>query len=320
MPVSLNPQTFMEGGLFDDVDALFSEVQFCYYDYQGKVSPPVLSLGINMRVNTDEGVKDFAQYYSMGEETGNSFQPSADGFSLDAKPGSTKSAPTKNSNFHQFMNSLLQAGFPVEQLQAGYVSCLVGVVAHVNRVAQPKRAGIIRKGPNADREQQILLVSRIVQMPGQAPVQHAAQTQIGIGVPARPAVASVAAPQATTGPTLVAPTQSTGVVGVGVGAAKVGGLGVAGSKLGQSATPAPATITTVPADPAVDQLTAQVLGEILTVAGGTLPKSKLPQLAFTSQTLAGNPAKTAVVSRIFEDSFLGMVGGVRFDGATVSLQ
>lgn len=284
MTISLNPNTFVEGGLIDDVDAEFIEVQFCGYDYNGTVEA-VLALGIKMRCTVDNQQKDYDQYYSAGDLA--NFAPSPDGYSLE--PVSGKTALNSNSNAAKFLMSLQAAGAGAldEILNSGSVQGLVGLKCHMNRVAQPKRSGIVRTGKNADREQTILLVTKIIAMPGQAvasPVK-ALGAKVGQGLPA-------AKP-----------------------AAKVGMGGVAGAA-SKPVVPAGTNGAATPnAD--VDSLAAETLIGLLAAAGGAMAKKDLPPATF--RALAGNPLKTKVVSRIFEDAFLSSVDGITYDGSTVTM-
>jgi hypothetical protein len=302
-PVSFNPKTFVEGGLIDDVDVEFVEVQFCQYDYNG-ASDPVLALGVKMRAEQDGQLKDFDQYYSAGSLE--HFVPSADGYGLEPVGG--KTSLNSNTNTAKFFQSLLEAsnGGLEEVLNSGNVAGLVGLKCHVARVAQPKRSGIIRTGKNADREATVLLVNRIIAYPGQA-------------VPATPAKPpSVAKPS---------PAPVAAKVGIGGGTKHT----VAPAKIGMgtaarpAATPSPVASAAPPSNGAangsaeVDELAGATLLEILSMAGGTLAKKDIPPKSFQSDTLKGNPLKAKVVTRIFSDDFLSSAPGITYDGANVSL-
>lgn len=282
MTISLNPNTFVEGGLIDDVDVEFVEVQFCGYDYNGTVEA-VLALGIKMRCTVDNQPKDYDQYYSAGDLA--NFAPSSDGYSLE--PVSGKTALNSNSNAAKFLMSLQSAGAGAldEILNNGSVQGLVGLKCHMNRVAQPKRSGIVRTGKNADREQTILLVTKIIAMPGTAQVKQplGGNTKVGQGMAAAKPAAKPSG---------------------------MGGVGTAGK-------PVIPTGANGAANADVDSLAAETLIGLLAAAGGAMAKKDLPPATF--RALAGNPLKTKVVSRIFEDAFLSSVDGITYDGSTVTI-
>lgn len=293
--VSFNPSTFVEGGLIDDVDVEFKEVQWCAYDYQGSVAQPVLALGIKMSTPDPDkpgAMKEFDQYYSAGDLE--KFQPTQDGFGLEAV--GDKAALNNNTNVAKFFASLLTASNnelgPV--LDSGSLQGLVGLKCHVARVAQPKRSGIVRTGKNADREASILLVNRIIAYPGQAGQLGGAATKpaakVGMAKPAAAAPAKIGGAK----PTAAAPAATTAVQGA---------AGSNGS-----------------AD--LDSLALEVLMELLATAGGSMAKKDLPAAAFKSEALKANPTmKTKVVPRIIAEDFLASAAasGIAYDGATVTL-
>lgn len=174
----LRPDTFVSGGLLDDVDVTIRSCRFKVYDYDGKVPGGVLALHIEME---DEDGQTSDQYYSAGDLR--FFTPSNDG--KMAVPTGSKTALSSSSNAAQFIVSVVNAGYPVDQLEAD-VSVFEGMKVHVNRVAQPKRAGIIKNQPQDDsgREKTILLVSKILAMPGEEPVKKGAATKAGAGTKA----------------------------------------------------------------------------------------------------------------------------------------
>lgn len=161
----LRPDSFVSGGLLDDVDVTIESCRFKVYDYDGKVPGGVLALHVEMK---DEDGQVTDQYYSAGDLR--FFTPSTDG--KMAVPTGSKTALSSSSNAAQFIVSVVNAGYPVDQLEAD-VSVFEGMKVHVNRVAQPKRTGIIKNQPADDsgREKTVLLVSKILAMPGEEPVK-----------------------------------------------------------------------------------------------------------------------------------------------------
>ncbi len=155
--ISLNPDTYGEGGLLDDADVDIKEAAFVLWDYQGQ-APQGPALGINF---VDADGKEHDQYYSAGKI--NFFVPSEDGESLI--PVGDKQGIQRTCNAAAFLLSLVNARFPKEKLDDGKISVLVGANVHVHRQAQPKRSGLAQQ-PRADgREATILLVDKINRLP-----------------------------------------------------------------------------------------------------------------------------------------------------------
>lgn len=151
--ISVRPSTFAEGGgLLDDADVVFQGARFTMYDYGGKSTYKVPVLAVGMVVDGEDEVHE--QYYSVGGK--NDFAPSEDGKSLMAT--GSKQSVVKGSNFGEFMQSLVAAGFPESQMKDDDIGFLNGVHAHV------KRKALDRKGlDNAGKkEQTTLLVEKLL--------------------------------------------------------------------------------------------------------------------------------------------------------------
>ena len=155
--MSLNPETFLEGGgLVDDVDVVVKDAKFVMWDYNGKIPQPSPALCLTMEVEDEEVL----QYYSMG--SAKDWLPSEDGAQLLSV--GTATAIRKTSNGGIFLTSLIDSGFPVEDL-GDDISVLDELQAHMIRVPAPKRGGL--KQEEKKYEQTILIVSEIIAMPGE---------------------------------------------------------------------------------------------------------------------------------------------------------
>ena len=162
---SLRPSDFTTGGLIDDVDVTVSEARFVMWDYAGQVRDPVPALAVSMEVG-GEGTpltETYTQYYSAGDAR--NLMPSSDGKALDVIGGS--GGLKTSSNAGQFLVSLVNAGFPEDRLLEGDISVMDGLEAHVHRIPQPERKGIV-KDPGKTREATILVVSKIHRFPWDA--------------------------------------------------------------------------------------------------------------------------------------------------------
>lgn len=155
---SLRPDTWTAGGLLDDVDVVLDSLEFCEWDYQGTIPQPVFALAVTMK--PEDGGDDYTQYYSAGDLK--NWVPSKDRKKA-IQVGST-SGLNANCNAALFLTSLYNSGFP-EEKASDSVDVFEGCRVHVNRVAQPKRAGLVRQ--QGTREATILLVTSLLSLPGE---------------------------------------------------------------------------------------------------------------------------------------------------------
>lgn len=190
--VSLLPSEMVQGGLIDDLDVEFTAALFTIFDYQGKADPRVC-LRVDMK--DDEG-NLHEQYFSAADPK--HFAPSDDGNGIVAV--SEKGALIKGSNYDGFMSSLINAGFPESNLREG-IGGLVGTKVHVARKAAPKRSGIINQPGQENREQTVLVVTKIISLPGQG---GAAKAKATTGPKAAPAAGGAKAAPAKAAPVAAA--------------------------------------------------------------------------------------------------------------------
>src|SRR6266516_2587704 len=159
---SLRPSDFTTGGLIDDVDVTVTEARFVMWDYAGQVRDPVPALAITMETGGDGTpiTETYTQYYTAGDAK--NLMPSQDGKALEVVGGS--GGLKSNSNAGNFLVSLVNAGFPEERLLDGDISVMDGLEAHVHRIPQPERKGLV-KSADKTREATILVVSKIHRFP-----------------------------------------------------------------------------------------------------------------------------------------------------------
>jgi len=156
MSISLKPSEMsVGGGLWGDMDATITGARFIMSNFGGKAvsEVPVFELTV-----ADAAGEEYEQLLS----TGKGGTPSEDGESLE---GSGKL--NSGSNFGLFLSSMVSGGFPENRLE-DKASALVGTKAHFERVAAPKRAGLV-KAPRADGkvyEDMILIVTKVLELPG----------------------------------------------------------------------------------------------------------------------------------------------------------
>lgn len=165
--VGLRPENFVEGGgLYDDFDGTILEMAFVEFDYDGTVDPPILALAAEIRnneVEEEKGKNPFVQHYSAGDLK--EFTPSDDG--KEAVPVGSKTGLSKNCNAYAFLMSMLDAGFPPDNV-GSRVDIFEGTTAHFKREDQPERKGLAAD-PNG-RKKQVLLVESIKALPGEEAV------------------------------------------------------------------------------------------------------------------------------------------------------
>lgn len=153
---SLNPADFSEGGgLIDNVDAVINDAAFTIWDYDQPVNNrTTLALRLTLGYTGPDGEPAQAlQYYSAGDPK--FFVPSEDG--KMAIPVGNKTALNSNTNLGQLLMALINAGFTGKL--GDDISVIVGVNAHWQRVAQPKRDGLpSQQGQAANDRPKTLLV------------------------------------------------------------------------------------------------------------------------------------------------------------------
>lgn len=177
MGISLRPSGFTTGGgLLDDVDVTFTEALFGYG--YGKEGSGAEAVTLQIKMMDGDGT-EHQSFYSVGQ----GFVPSEPG-GEELVPVGDKTALNGGSNAALFLNSLVNAGLP-EDLLDGAISAINGTKVHVNRVAAPKRGNLPkREGPNADREQTVLLVTTVISLPGEKPKAAAKGAKPAAGKPA----------------------------------------------------------------------------------------------------------------------------------------
>lgn len=227
--VSINPDTFTQGGLVDDVDAVVKSFRAVEWNYQGK-SDAVLAFHLNFVTKDGD---EYDQYYSAGDLK--RMVPSDDGKHIVFVAGS--GTVIEQSNAGQFMASLVNAGFPKTKLGSD-LSVIDGLGAHLRRVAQPERKGL--KKAEGERQAQVLIVTEVLWLPGETPkftVGAGNKTATGPGVAGK----SVGAPTSTlgvaAGPAVVQSTEDPAVIGAKTRDYILGILAASGGTANKSTLP-----------------------------------------------------------------------------------
>jgi len=152
--VDIRPDLAAEGGgLVDDFDGVVTDIRFVPDDYNGTLPEPITLCHVVFDVDGEESV----QNYSIGGDK--DFAPDETGRGLTKLR--TKAALTKTCKLMLFMNSLVEAGFPLNKMDARDVSPIIGVSGHFLRKAAEYK-GLKSTG---DREKTVLLCTKINKLP-----------------------------------------------------------------------------------------------------------------------------------------------------------
>lgn len=195
---SLNPDTFGVGGLPDDIDVIFTKLRYVDdFDYNGAISSPILAVKLDY---VDRDGAEGTQHYSAGDLK--RLIPSGDGKRAIPVAGKDSSVIIQTSNLAQLVMSLVNSGYPKDKLTDD-VSQFEGMGVHVRRVAQSKKAGL--KQEEGKKEQQVLVVSEILWMPGETPKFKPGSggkhpKNVGAGIPAGTTVPGTATTASTEAP------------------------------------------------------------------------------------------------------------------------
>lgn len=176
--VSMNPDTFVQGGLPDDFNGVITKARAVPFDYNGQAADdPSLAIAITITPDEDSGFNEFTQMYSVSKLS--HFGPSNDGeelVDLDSDdptdhegvfiiPRGDRTALAQGSNYALFLSALAKAEFPADQFSAD-VRFLEGIHAHFSRQEMKKRSGLIIEEERADgkkRDNRLLVITELLE-------------------------------------------------------------------------------------------------------------------------------------------------------------
>jgi len=155
--VDIRPDLAAEGGgLIDDFDGIVADMRFIMTDYDGVMPEPTC---VN-KVVFDVGGEETYQLYSVGGK--DDFAPDETGHGLNKLK--TKAALTKTCKFMMLMNSLVEAGFPLNKMDARDISPIIGLDGHFLRKAVEFK-GLKKRD---DRDSTVLICTKINRLPWEA--------------------------------------------------------------------------------------------------------------------------------------------------------
>jgi len=302
--MSFNPDTFTSGGLIDDMDVDITDVLCVDWDYNGN-APLGPALAIEF---TDPNGATHTQYYSAGKAE--DWKASEDGEHFE--PVSGKTGLNMTTNLGMFINSLVTAGFPKEWLTDS-LKVLIGTKCHVLQQVT-ERKGLIRTGPNATRPTSVLLVSKIIQLPGGEEVETAEAHTVapvktahganGKDLSKQPLGKPVSAPVPAQAAPVQAPAQ-------------------APAKTPAKAAPKTTAAAVAEVADDLDQTIIEALSEVLAEEPYTIDKKDISKVVFKRFTDLGKSAterNKAVVRSGQQDFLKGLAElGIAYDGAQIML-
>jgi len=184
MGIMLHPDTYIRGGLMQDVDVTLTNLRWTEWDYQGTVNPPVLACRVTMEPL--DGSDEHEEFLSAGSLDNFQPNPDDDGKTLVSPNG--KEHLTQSSNWYHFIRSITDSGGDLTPLKDD-ISVLEGSKFHVVRKPAPKRDGAFTVQKKEGREAQILVVDKVISLPWDKKGAGAKRTAAA----AKPATAGAAA-------------------------------------------------------------------------------------------------------------------------------
>jgi hypothetical protein len=288
--VSLKPKDAVQGGLADNVHVKWDEVRFVQWDYNGKVTPPVLALAIAMHELADPNSK-FVQYYSAGDLK--NLVPSSDG--RRAVPVGSQAGLNNNTNAMQLIESLCNAAPQFEDMMTDDVAATFeNMECYMERVAQPKRTGLLNR-PGQTQQQQggndtVLVVKKVYRLPNGTQLEAPPANMVASGAGSSRGAAGK--PNGQGGQPTSAPSGP-----------PAGAPAVAAAPSLPASTPAPAG-TANGNDAAMTAEAEGVIGTIIAESGpGGLAKKALPGKLF--QKLANDVNRNAIVALAGNAGWIG---------------
>lgn len=157
MGISLNPDTFTQGGLLNNADIRIENARFLLYDYDGKSDKE--SPGIMFDAIPLDGGNPINQFIACGDAK--DWAISSDGQELTPAGDSSPSGIRNNTNLALFIKELVNLSYPKHLLDNFKAGSLNGLEIHIVRKKRPD-AG---QGGSSDKE--ILMPTKIITLPGE---------------------------------------------------------------------------------------------------------------------------------------------------------
>jgi hypothetical protein len=319
------PSTFVEGGLWDDIDVEISDIAWGKFNFAKQGAAQNLKLALIMELwplaGLDEGQEPYQQAFSGGDLK--YFVPSADDNGAYAVPVGDKSAINSNTNAAMFIMSWFESATPEQHawlseqsgMASGNCKGMVGLKMHVKRQPQKERKGLSAQEGDGDQPKSILLCTNIIALPGETESvvrERAEKAAVAVAVAVKPAAPASrqAAPKPAARPTVAAPASRAAVSG------KANGAAVQGKPGATPAKPVPASSEWGQA--AMEAKAAEALQEILAANDGLVEFAEVPKQGFRAEALKACPPKVRqqVCAIMYDEGWIAGQEGVVYDAAT----
>lgn len=177
---SFNPATFVQGGLFNNVNVRIVKARTAYLNYGSghNTGNPIPGVIIAFQDITSGEIYQDA-LYSAGQK----LIPSQDGRFLGSNEDGA--AVGTQTNLGAFIQSLAKVGVPIPLLQDGDASKLVGLEIHVSRV---KASTLTGRTPEAgQKDSEIAIATKLLRLPGEGSAPQFTGAPAAAPAPAAPA-------------------------------------------------------------------------------------------------------------------------------------
>lgn len=146
--LSLNPETFVAGGLITDDNVIIRDNSFTTFTYPNGIQTVAWVAKIE---KSDGDIVE--QVFSIGSP--DDFQATEDGKSIEIRPDSKKTALSASCNFAYFAKSLCDAGFNAADMDEGFTDKINGMSLHVVSKSLGKQG-------NSEKDRIVLVVESIL--------------------------------------------------------------------------------------------------------------------------------------------------------------
>ncbi len=318
---SMLPSTFVEGGLWDDVDVEISDIAWGKFNFAAKDAAQNVKLALIVEMyplaGLEAGQEPYQQAFSAGDLK--YFVPSADDGGAYAVPVGDKQAINSNTNAAMFIMSLFESATPEQSswmqessgMASGNCKGLIGLKFHVKRQPQKERKGLSQM-EGEQQAKSILLSTNIIALPGETEsVVPEGGAQAGAQAAAKPAAAKPAAARPAAAP---APASRQAVGGKANGAASTPAARAA------TAVKSPASGQAVSdwGQAAMEAKAGEALAEVLNLNEGLVEFAELPKQGFRTEALKACPPKVRqqICGIMYDEGWIARQAGVVYDPAT----
>lgn len=164
--VSMNPDTYTQGGLIGNVDVRITYAKYVRWDYNGKAAQESPALLVKLLPLDGTGV-EAEQYLSCGALK--DFQPSEDGEWLETVSDDSPSGMRNSTNLAHWNNALAGLGIAKNKMD-GSAQFYVGFELHVVRQKAPAGSS----GTDMKEDREILVPSKLLKAPWDAGARKSA--------------------------------------------------------------------------------------------------------------------------------------------------